>query len=134
MSYSIFNSNYTLRYSQVNGWQPQLAAAYNCMPVSCLDQQQPGYLCFDVTFLCSMKNPRKFFGKAVNAAVSRGLVNDPKELADLPFSIEPNATLQEDHSPEEASFRNFLQKSLSRHEASQALRERIKNKIKNLPD
>ncbi|MCB0534221.1 MAG: hypothetical protein KDD14_18610 [Saprospiraceae bacterium] len=82
-----------------------------------------------------MKNPRKSPTK-VASAITRGLKNVQQDRADLPFFIESemDPMPQEKHNPEEASFRSLLHDSLTRHRAPQALRERIKNKIKNMPD
>lgn len=79
-----------------------------------------------------MKNPRKSTGNPVGTLGNMKSV--PQDIADLPYFTNPNATPQENHFPEEESFRNFLHGRLPRHKAPQALRERIKIAIQQLPD
>lgn len=82
-----------------------------------------------------MKNPRK---SPVNTVgnLDEVLANVQQNLVDLPFITEPHPDTapQELHSPNEESFRSLLHQHLPRHKAPQALRERIKRAIKNMPD
>ena len=82
-----------------------------------------------------MKNPRKASGNSVGT-FARVLDPVQRDLADLPILIEPDLHEhpQEQRSPEEESFRSLLHTGLPRHKAPQALRERIRNRIQNIPD
>lgn len=90
----------------------------------------------DTNLFCSMKNPRKSPGTPVGT-LARTLDSVQQDLADLPFvsdAITNHSASKEPSSPEEESFRTFLHSRLSRHKAPPALRERIKNAIKQMPD
>jgi hypothetical protein len=132
--YSFMESKQTSCDSQIRGWQPNLTMNFVCTPLGDLGWQQPDWQHLGVNYFYSMKNPRKSPDRVVST-ITRGLKNVKQNLADLPFLIEPepDTAPQEKHSPEEESFRSLLHQSLSRR-APQALRERIKNKIKNMPD
>lgn len=84
-----------------------------------------------------MKNPRKSTDNPVVTLTRtlNGVQQDP-DLADLPFVIDPGNPPIPEHqsSPDEESFRAFLHSRMPRQKASQALRERIKNAIKSMPD
>lgn len=70
--------------------------------------------------------------------LTRTMNDIPQDITDLPFiTTDPARDLPntpENNSPTEESFRHFLQSRLSRHKAPQALRERIKNNIQQMPD
>lgn len=124
-----------VRNSPATGWQPEPAAPFVCLPGGCWERQQTGQQNIDTNFICSMKNPRKSPGNLVGFS-PRVVDNLQQQRADLPVITEPDTDIlpESQHSPEEESFRTFLHARLPRHKAPQALRERIKQSIKNMPD
>ncbi|MEQ1745453.1 MAG: hypothetical protein ABMA02_08510 [Saprospiraceae bacterium] len=82
-----------------------------------------------------MKNPRKTIGfTTTDTVVAVGIKISQEEHDDYPFSAMLNTGPQETLSPEEEAFRALLRDNLPRHEAPQALRDRIQRSIMNMPD
>ena len=134
MLYSSYFPKQTVCYSHFAGWQPDVPMLFGCMPYAeGMMWQQSRRQNEDTNFICSMKNPRKSSTNPVGA-LARTLDNVQQDIDDLPFVTTPSSEPQEPRSPEEESFRAFLHSRLSRHKAPAALRERIKNAIKNMPD
>lgn len=136
MWYSPISPKQVSRYSPKAGWQPGGAVQFACTPVGFLMQQPAQRQHDDTNLFCNMKNPRKSTVNQVGT-LTRTIKNSQQDLLDLPFISHPAADFSTPHelsSPEEESFRTFLQNRLPRHKAPQALRERIKNAIKNMPD
>lgn len=136
MLYSNCFQNQIVCYSHFPGWQPDVPMRFGCTDFGEeMQRQQSGRQNEDTNFFHSMKNPRKSSANPVGN-LPRALDNVHQDIDDLPFVIAPSADLkpQEPISPEEESFRTFLHSRLSRHKAPAALRERIKNAIKNMPD
>ena len=135
MSYSFFDLKPSFCNSQPTTWQAELTMGMACTLMDCLDRQQPGWPSAGITYFCSMKNPRKSPNNTVGT-VGRGLKKVQQDLSDLPLFIQADQqpAPQEKISPEEESFRSLLHHKLSRHKAPSALKERIMNKIKSMPD
>ncbi|MFN0014221.1 MAG: hypothetical protein ACKVU2_06695 [Saprospiraceae bacterium] len=82
-----------------------------------------------------MKNPCKTNGfTTTDSVVSVGIKINQEDHDDLPFSATLGDGPQETRSPQEEAFRALLRDNLPRHEAPQALRERIQRSIMNMPD
>lgn len=137
MLYSFSFPKQTTCYSQFPGWQPELTRTFVCTCTGASMMWQPSWRQHEGTnLLCSMKNPRKSPGNPVKILVGT-LKSVPQDMTDLPFFTDAPINLSaplEPISPEEESFRTFLHSRLPRHKAPQALRERIKNAIKKMPD
>jgi hypothetical protein len=126
MLYSLFDQKQPARNSQNPGWQPVLDGQLICTSI-CGEERRKGT---GTTLFCNMKNSLKTTG----ASVARGLQVSPQETEDYPFIPEPNSPLPETRTPEEESFRTLLRNNLPRHTAPQALQDRIRRSIKNMPD
>jgi len=136
MLYSFIDTKQTMRYSHPAGRQPDVTAVFACTQTACMMRQQTRRQNEDTNLFCSMKNPRKSTGNPVGT-LATAIKSVPLEIADHPFmtGVIPNTSAPlENRSPEEESFRNLLQSRLPRQRASQALRERIKNSIQQMPD
>lgn len=137
MLYSSFYPKQTIRYSHCSGRQPDMPVWLVCIQTGeGMMWQQPWRQNEDTNLFCSMKNPRKSPVSPVGT-LARALDSVQQNIADLPFVTDASKNLStspEPHSPEEESFRAFLHSRLSRHKAPPALRERIKNAIKQMPD
>lgn len=136
MLYSFIPAKQTMCYSGPAGWQPAAAALFACTQPGCTMRQQTRRQNDGTNLFCSMKNPRKSTGNPVGAFAK--MANSvPKEIADFPFisdNVPDVAHSLENLLPEEESFRNLLLSRLPRQRASQALRDRIKNSIQQMPD
>jgi len=137
MSYSFFNTKQTPCYSHRSGWQPDATAVFACTQTTGMQRQPTRRQNEDTNLFCSMKNPRKSTGNPVGT-LTQSVNSVPQDMADLPFitGVLPLISTPQEphHSPEEESFRTLLQSRLPRQRASQALRERIKNAIQQMPD
>jgi len=130
MSYSFFVQNQPARYSQTTGRQPVLTGQ-----VVCTDRNGQDWLQgTDTTFFCSMKNPRKSPGIPAGIVAIEQANLLQTDMDDLPFTTPPLPMHRELPTPQEESFRALVRDSLPRHTAPQALQDRIRRSIKNMPD
>ncbi|MBL7795576.1 MAG: hypothetical protein JNJ90_03655 [Saprospiraceae bacterium] len=81
-----------------------------------------------------MKNPIQPSGDKAGAVFTGGIQLVQQEPDDCPFVTPTDINPQEMPTPQEESFRALLREHLPRHTAPQALRERIKRSIMQLPD
>ncbi|MBK9336556.1 MAG: hypothetical protein IPM98_08175 [Lewinellaceae bacterium] len=81
-----------------------------------------------------MKNPRKSPGITTGIALAGSIKFSQEEIEDYPFAIKPDSEPRKTISPDEESFRALLRNNLPAHTAPQALRDRIRRSIKNMPD